>query len=526
MRQRVMIAMALALDPEVLIADEPTTALDVTIQAQILRLLENLNRDRNLSMVLITHDLGVVAELADRVVVMYGGQIVEDGPLDEIFQPAASPYTGGCWVRSRDSTRRARTAAPDSGPAAVAVEPAGRLPLRAALRIRRRRSARRRRRSNRASATPPTSTAAGWTRRPSGRPAYEPRRSAAGGHRPRRSLPHQVGNPGRPRGGDGARRRRRQPHPCTRAKPWAWSVNRAAASRRCAGRSCSWCRRHRVGPLRRGRTGRPLPARPSPASPRTADDLPGPFASLNRAQAVGQIIGDPIELHGLAAARSSSGGSGTPRARRAAGRALQPVPARVLRRATPADRHRPGAGPAAQTDHRRRAGVGAGRLGAGADHQPARGTQDEFGLSYLFVAHDLGVVRHVSDRVAVMYLGRSSETSASDALYRNPLHPTPTRCCPPCPSPTRAGTPNASESRWKVTFPARSTRRPGAGSTPAAHRPPTSAAPRSRTGGVGARPLRGLSPLSRARRARRGGRGRALCPDSATCPGAAQSSVP
>ena len=78
MRQRVMIAMALALDPELLIADEPTTALDVTIQAQILRLLENLNRDRNLSLLLITHDLGVVAEMADRVVVMYGGQIVED----------------------------------------------------------------------------------------------------------------------------------------------------------------------------------------------------------------------------------------------------------------------------------------------------------------------------------------------------------------------------------------------------------------------------------------------------------------
>ncbi|MFN8032772.1 MAG: ABC transporter ATP-binding protein [Mycobacterium sp.] len=95
MRQRVMIAMALALDPEVLIADEPTTALDVTIQAQILRLLENLNADRNLSVVLITHDLGVVAELADRVVVMYGGQIVEDGPLDEIFYNPQHPYTWG-----------------------------------------------------------------------------------------------------------------------------------------------------------------------------------------------------------------------------------------------------------------------------------------------------------------------------------------------------------------------------------------------------------------------------------------------
>lgn len=95
MRQRVMIAMALALEPEVLIADEPTTALDVTIQAQILRLLDSLNRDRNLSVVLITHDLGVVAELADRVVVMYAGHIVEDAPLDELFYNPQHPYTWG-----------------------------------------------------------------------------------------------------------------------------------------------------------------------------------------------------------------------------------------------------------------------------------------------------------------------------------------------------------------------------------------------------------------------------------------------
>ena len=95
MRQRAMIAMALALEPEVLIADEPTTALDVTIQAQILRLLEDLNRERDLAMILITHDLGVVAEVADRVLVMYAGRIVEEGSLDEIFYDPQHPYTWG-----------------------------------------------------------------------------------------------------------------------------------------------------------------------------------------------------------------------------------------------------------------------------------------------------------------------------------------------------------------------------------------------------------------------------------------------
>jgi len=95
MRQRAMIAMALALDPDLLIADEPTTALDVTVQAQILRLLERLNRERGLATILITHDLGVVAEIADRVLVMYAGRVVEEGTLDEIFYDPQHPYTWG-----------------------------------------------------------------------------------------------------------------------------------------------------------------------------------------------------------------------------------------------------------------------------------------------------------------------------------------------------------------------------------------------------------------------------------------------
>jgi oligopeptide/dipeptide ABC transporter ATP-binding protein len=95
MRQRAMIAMALALEPDVLIADEPTTALDVTIQAQILELLERLNRERGLATILITHDLGVVAEVADRVLVMYAGRIVEEGALDQIFYDPQHPYTWG-----------------------------------------------------------------------------------------------------------------------------------------------------------------------------------------------------------------------------------------------------------------------------------------------------------------------------------------------------------------------------------------------------------------------------------------------
>jgi oligopeptide/dipeptide ABC transporter ATP-binding protein len=95
MRQRVMIAMALACDPKLLIADEPTTALDVTIQAQILELLDHLRKTRELAVLLITHDLGVVAEVADRVCVMYTGKIVEESPVDELFERPKHPYTEG-----------------------------------------------------------------------------------------------------------------------------------------------------------------------------------------------------------------------------------------------------------------------------------------------------------------------------------------------------------------------------------------------------------------------------------------------
>jgi peptide/nickel transport system ATP-binding protein/oligopeptide transport system ATP-binding protein len=95
MRQRVMIALALSCDPSVLIADEPTTALDVTIQAQILQRMRDLREETGAAVILVTHDLGVVADIADRIAVMYAGRIVEEGTLDEIFYDPQHPYTWG-----------------------------------------------------------------------------------------------------------------------------------------------------------------------------------------------------------------------------------------------------------------------------------------------------------------------------------------------------------------------------------------------------------------------------------------------
>jgi peptide/nickel transport system ATP-binding protein len=127
MRQRVMIAMGLSCNPDVLIADEPTTALDVTIQAQILELIGNLQREFDSAVVLITHDLGVVAEVADRVAVMYAGRIVEYADVGELFRAPQHPYTWGLLgsISRLDRPRQRRLAAISGQPPSLISLPAG-----------------------------------------------------------------------------------------------------------------------------------------------------------------------------------------------------------------------------------------------------------------------------------------------------------------------------------------------------------------------------------------------------------------
>ena len=107
-RQRVMIAMALACDPDLIIADEPTTALDVTVQAQILKLFESIQKTRSMSVLYITHDLGVVANIADRVYIMYAGIIVEQGNVEQIFKNARHPYTQGLIASLPSRSKRGK----------------------------------------------------------------------------------------------------------------------------------------------------------------------------------------------------------------------------------------------------------------------------------------------------------------------------------------------------------------------------------------------------------------------------------
>jgi peptide/nickel transport system ATP-binding protein/oligopeptide transport system ATP-binding protein len=127
MRQRVMIALALSCEPRILIADEPTTALDVTIQAQILQRFRELREQTNAALILVTHDLGVVADIADRVAVMYAGRIVEQGTLDEIFYDPRHPYTWGLLgsIARVDKPRPPRLPTIPGLPPSLADRPAG-----------------------------------------------------------------------------------------------------------------------------------------------------------------------------------------------------------------------------------------------------------------------------------------------------------------------------------------------------------------------------------------------------------------
>ena len=143
MCQRVMIAMALACGPSLLIADEPTTALDVTVQARILDLLRELQRETGVAILFISHDLGVIAEMCESVLVMYAGRVVEAAPADDLFFRPQHPYTEGLLgsipePAGRTSHRHRRERSPDGPP------PTG-LPLPSPVRVRRRRPLRRRR---------------------------------------------------------------------------------------------------------------------------------------------------------------------------------------------------------------------------------------------------------------------------------------------------------------------------------------------------------------------------------------------
>jgi peptide/nickel transport system ATP-binding protein len=361
MRQRAMIAMALALEPEVLIADEPTTALDVTVQAQILALLAQLNRERGLATILITHDLGVVAEVADRVLVMHEGVIVERGDLDEIFYSPADPYTRKLLdaVVRLDAAPALRPPR-ESEPLLEVTDLVKHFPVKRGLLFDRE---------------------VDQVRAVDGVNLSVRRGETLG----------LVGESGSGKS--------------TLSRTILQLLAPTSGSVRFEGREIAGLSRRQMRPLR----------------PQMQMVFQDPYASLNPRKRIGQIVGEPLRLRG-----ESSGAelrrevqglldrvglspehydrfphefSGGQRQRIGIARALALRPKLII-----ADE------PVSALDVSIRAQI----------LDLLSELQAEFGLTYVFVAHDIGVVRHVSDRIAVMYKGKIVEEGPADEVCERP----------------------------------------------------------------------------------------------------------
>jgi ABC-type glutathione transport system ATPase component len=364
MRQRAMIAMALALEPEILIADEPTTALDVTIQAQILELLRRLNRERGLATILITHDFGVVAELADRVLVMHHGRIVERGDVDGVFHATNDPYTR----KLLDAVVRLDQAPPlrparHEAPLLEVTDLVKHFPMKRGLLFERE--------VDRVRAVDGVSF------------------SVARGE--------TLGLVGESGSGKS-----------TLSRTVLQLLRPTSGSVRFEGDEVAGLSRRQMRPLR-------------------ADMqmiFQDPYASLNPRKRVGQIVGEPLRVQGRASGaelrrqvhellervglspehydRYPHEFSGGQRQRIGIARALSLRPKLIV-----ADE------PVSALDVSIRAQI----------LDLLAGLQEELGLTYVFVAHDIGVVRHVSDRIAVMHEGRIVEQGPADRVCERPSDP-------------------------------------------------------------------------------------------------------
>jgi oligopeptide/dipeptide ABC transporter ATP-binding protein len=449
MRQRVMIAMALCNDPKLLIADEPTTALDVTVQAQILDLMRRLQDELDTAIVMITHDLGVVAEVTDDIAVMYAGRIVEKADKETIFAAPEHPYTWGLLksIPALD-TPRGEELVPDPGPPAVAHHAALRVLLPPALPVR---------------APGPHQ----------GRSAH---RGRAGRSPPRRGVPAGLGDAqealGLPAGGRRARgrappRRERgagglmagqpliQVRDLKKHFPISKGIIRSkqvGAVRAVDGVSFDVLEGETLGLVGESGCGKSTTAR---LITRLLDPTEGtisydgrdiatlsrrelkplrrdmqmvfqdPYSSLNPRKTVGTIISEPFVIHGVEDDerkrklrvqelmeqvglnpehynRLPHEFSGGQRQRIGVARAIALKPKLVV-----ADE------PVSALDVSIQAQI----------LNLLRQLQRDLGLTIVFIAHDLSVVRHMCDRIAVMYLGKIVELASADELYSHPRHP-------------------------------------------------------------------------------------------------------
>ncbi len=444
MRQRVMIAMALANDPDLLIADEPTTALDVTIQAQILEVIAAVQRERRLAVVLVTHDLGVVAGLAQRVVVMYGGRVVEQGGAVDVFHRSNHPYTRGLLGCLPRLDRRL-----DLVPIGGAPPSLDRMPAGCAFHPRCRLVMDRCRTEQPPLVDHATTTAACFAA-----PLTTPGPTTDATQHDGADMLGRIGRVGggaEAARGDGAPPLLEVDH-LVKSFPLRGRLLRRSSEAVHAISDVSFRvdRGETLSLVGESGCGKSTTARcvlrivePDAGAVRfDGTDLTGlgheelrrlrrrfqmvfqdPQASLNPRMRVGELLAEPLRVHGIA--------KGAERPRVAELIELVQLPGDA------ADRypHQFSGG------QRQRIGI-ARALAVGPDllvlDEPVSALdvsiqaevirllerlRADLGLGFLFIAHDLSVVRHLSDRVAVMYLGRIVETGTAADVYDRPAHP-------------------------------------------------------------------------------------------------------
>ena len=379
MRQRVVIALALAAEPQLIVADEPTTALDVSIQAQIIALLKRLCREHGAAVMLVTHDMGVIAETCDRVAVMYAGRIVEIGPVRRRDPPPAHPYTVGLMgsIPAMDEERERLLQIDGAMPRLNAIPPGCAFNPRCPQvfdRCRQRAPRPGRRRPD------PRRLLAGRARRPAERgderalrwsrcsdlgqdlrrlgAVAQPRRRAQAAPVRARGRRRQLRDPARPDAGAGRRIGLRQEH-------GGAAAGRAVHARRAA--ACSSTARTPHGTADK--------AQLRVMRRRMQMIFQDPYASLNPRWKVQDIVGEPLSEHGLVTDRAAVAREGRRAAAigRPGGGGCREVPAPVLRRAAPAHLDRARAGHAAGVPGLRRADLGARRVGAGPGAQHHEG---------------------------------------------------------------------------------------------------------------------------------------------------------
>jgi peptide/nickel transport system ATP-binding protein len=430
MRQRVVIAMALANRPALLIADEPTTALDVTIQAQILRLLRGLKDDLGVSIILITHDMGVVAELCDDLVVMYGGRVVERGTVAEVFRAPRHPYTAALLhsvPRIGAEVGRLR-AIPGTPPTATRMPPGCAFHPRCALAI----DVCRVDVPQTETVAPGHSVACWVGPAPPAAPADEtrsrPTRAPAGADPILRleDLRTDVS------GGGGTLFRKAVP---------VYAVDGVSLEVR-PGETLGLVGESGCGKSTLSRTvvginaiaGGKLVVAGRDVTAMAPDDrrmvartiqyvFQDPFASLNPRRSIAQSLAEALEIAGVGAAETRARSTALLRRVGLTEDFLDRYPYEL----SGGQRQRIGIARALATEPKLLiCDEPVSALDVSIQAQIINlleDLRDELGLGYLFIAHDLSVVRHISDNVAVMYLGRIVEYGTTAQVYGNPQHP-------------------------------------------------------------------------------------------------------